>query len=101
MAPDQAHACDNAFEWAVVPVDVPYRHDERRRRCKIEFFSGAGTEFEFGNSRQGFLQVVRGSVEIDGEELDAGDAVTVQDQAAFAVRALQGAELLFFDMAAG
>ena len=60
---------------------------------------GAETEFEFDNSRQGFLQVVRGSIEIDGEELDAGDAVTMQDQAAFKVRALQDSELLFFDMA--
>ena len=60
---------------------------------------GTETEFAFDKSRQGFLQVVRGSIEIDGEELDAGDAVTMQDQAAFTVRALQDAELLFFDMA--
>ena len=57
------------------------------------------TEFGLGKSRQGFLQVVRGSVGIDGEELGAGDAVTMQDQAAFTVRALQDVELLFFDMA--
>jgi redox-sensitive bicupin YhaK (pirin superfamily) len=61
---------------------------------------GAETEFEFGKSRQGFLQLVRGSIEINGEELGAGDAVTMQDQAAFTVRALREAELLFFDMAA-
>jgi redox-sensitive bicupin YhaK (pirin superfamily) len=64
-----------------------------------ELDMGVETEFAFDKSRQGFLQVVRGSVEIDGEELDAGDAVTMQDQAAFTVRALQDAELLFFDMA--
>jgi hypothetical protein len=64
-----------------------------------ELDEGAETELELGKSRQGFLQVVRGSVEIDGEELGAGDAVTMQDQAAFTVRALQDAELLFFDMA--
>ncbi len=60
---------------------------------------GVETELELGKSRQGFLQVVRGSVEIDGEELGAGDAVTMQDQTTFMVRALQDAELLFFDMA--
>jgi len=64
-----------------------------------ELDEGAETEFEFGKSRQGFLQVVRGSVEVDGEELGAGDAVTMQDQATFTVRTLQDAELLFFDMA--
>ena len=56
-------------------------------------------EFEFDKSRQGFLQVVRGSIEIDGEALDAGDAATIQKQTAFTVRALRDAELLFFDMA--
>ena len=64
-----------------------------------ELDEGAETKLELDKSRQGFLQVVRGSVEIDGEELGAGDAVTVQDQAVFTVRALQDAELLFFDMA--
>ena len=56
-------------------------------------------EFEFDKSRQGFLQVVRGSIEIDDEALVAGDAATMRDQAAFTVRARQDAELLFFDMA--
>jgi len=64
-----------------------------------ELDEGAETELELDKSRQGFLQVVRGSVEIDGEELGAGDAVTIQIQTAFTVRALQDAELLFFDMA--
>jgi hypothetical protein len=64
-----------------------------------ELDEGAETELELDKSRQGFLQVVRGSVEIDGEELGAGDAVTIQNQTAFTVRALQDAELLFFDMA--
>ncbi len=57
------------------------------------------TKFVFDKSRQGFLQVVRGSIEIDGEALDAGDAATIQKQTAFTVRALRDAELLFFDMA--
>ena len=56
-------------------------------------------EFEFDKSRQGFLQVVRGSIEINGEALDAGDAAMMQKQTAITVRARQDAELLFFDMA--
>jgi len=64
-----------------------------------ELDEGAETKLELDKSRQGFLQVVRGSAEIDGEELGAGDAVTMQNQTAFTVRALQDAELLFFDMA--
>ncbi len=60
---------------------------------------GVEIEFEFDEVRQGFLQVVLGSVEIDGVELVAGDAVTMQDQAALTVRAVQDSELLLFDMA--
>ena len=56
-------------------------------------------EFEFNEVRRGFLQVVLGTVEIDGVELVAGDAVTMEDEAVFTVRALRDAELLFFDMA--
>ncbi len=56
-------------------------------------------EFEFDEVRRGFLQVVLGTVEIDGVELVAGDAAMIQKQTAFTVRALRDAELLFFDMA--
>lgn len=56
-------------------------------------------DYTFDGSRSGFLQVVRGTVEIDGEQLSAGDAVATQDQRAFSVRAIEESELLLFDMA--
>lgn len=55
--------------------------------------------YTFDGSRRGFLQVVRGTVEIGGESLSAGDAVATQDQRAFTVRSLEESELLLFDMA--
>ena len=60
----------------------------------------AGTELEYGfdGRRRGFLQLVRGSVEVDGQELVAGDAVATQDQSSLSVRAKTDAELLLFDM---
>ncbi len=60
---------------------------------------GVEIEFEFDEVRQGFLQVVLGTVEIDSVELVAGDAVTMQDQASFSIRANQNSEMLLFDMA--
>ena len=60
---------------------------------------GVEIEFEFDEVRRAFLQIVLGTVEIDGVELVAGDAVTMEDQAAFTVRAVQDSELLLFDMA--
>ena len=55
-------------------------------------------EFEFDEVRRGFLQVVLGTVEIDGVALDAGDAAMIQDQAAIMIQARQASELLLFDM---
>ncbi len=56
-------------------------------------------DYAFDGHRRGFLQVVRGNVEIDGEQLSAGDAVATQDQSALSVKAVEEAELLLFDMA--
>ena len=55
--------------------------------------------YEFDGKRRGFLQVVRGSIEVDGDSLVAGDALATQDQATLTVRATEDAELLLFDMA--
>lgn len=63
-----------------------------------ELDAGREVAYEFDNRRRGFLQVVRGSVTVDGNDLVAGDAVATQDQASIQVRANENAELLLFDM---
>ena len=57
------------------------------------------TDYVFDGRRRGFLQVVRGNIEVDGESLSAGDAVATQDHARLTVRAVDDSELLLFDMA--
>jgi len=64
-----------------------------------ELDAGKELEYAFDGRRRGFLQVVRGSVDVDGETLSAGDAVATQDQPALTVRAREDTELLLFDMA--
>jgi len=61
--------------------------------------AGQSIDYAFDGRRRGFVQVVRGAVEIDGQSLEAGDAVAIVDQAAFTARAESDAELLLFDMA--
>ncbi len=56
-------------------------------------------EYAFGGRRRGFLQVVRGSIEVEGQKLVAGDAVATQDQESLSLRAATDSELLLFDMA--
>ena len=60
---------------------------------------GTALDYTFDGRRRGFMQIVRGRVEIDGDELVAGDAIATQDQAILTVRANEEAELLLFDMA--
>ena len=61
----------------------------------------AGTELDyaFDGPRRGFLQVVRGSVDIDADTLSAGDAAAMQNHASLVLKAREEAELLLFDMA--
>ena len=63
-----------------------------------ELDAGQELGYEFDGRRRGFLQVVLGSIEVDGETLTAGDAFAIQDQPSVTVRAVEAAELLFFDM---
>jgi len=56
-------------------------------------------EYAFDGRRRGFLQIVRGAIEVEGHKLVAGDAVATQDQASLSIRAATDSELLLFDMA--
>ena len=64
-----------------------------------ELEAGEELDYVFDGRRRGFLQVVRGNIEVDGESLSAGDAVATQDHARLTVRAVDDSELLLFDMA--
>jgi redox-sensitive bicupin YhaK (pirin superfamily) len=61
--------------------------------------AGTTLEYALGTGRQGFLQVVGGSIDCNGEKLEAGDAVAVTDIACISVTAKSEAELLLFDLA--
>ncbi len=61
--------------------------------------AGETVSHSFDGGRRGFLQVVNGSIEVDGESLLAGDAIALVDQPTLEVRAVENAELLLFDMA--
>ena len=60
--------------------------------------AGQLVDYEFDGRRRGFLQVVRGTVEVDGATLDAGDAVAIVDQPSLSITATSSAEVLLFDM---
>ncbi|HEX4552448.1 MAG TPA: pirin family protein [Xanthobacteraceae bacterium] len=48
--------------------------------------------------RKGWVQVIRGTVELNGETLRAGDGAAAKDESALTVAALDDAEILLFDL---
>jgi redox-sensitive bicupin YhaK (pirin superfamily) len=49
--------------------------------------------------RHAWLQVLRGSVHVNGQSATAGDGVAVSDEATVTVRAVQPSEVMWFDLA--
>lgn len=49
-------------------------------------------------SRHAWLQVLRGSVEVDGQLLETGDGVAISGETVAGLRAVTGSELLLFDL---
>ena len=58
----------------------------------------ASIDYSFDGKRRGFLQVVAGEIDVEGESLSAGDAIAIVDQPGFSIAAKSEAEVLLFDM---
>lgn len=61
---------------------------------------GAGDEvsYELGDDRNGWLQVARGSIRLDDNELSAGDGVALRGARNLQIAGVDDAEILLFDM---
>lgn len=56
--------------------------------------------YELPENRYGWLQVVKGSLELNSETLQASDGVAVSEEKVLTIKALEdGTEFLFFDLA--
>jgi quercetin 2,3-dioxygenase len=64
-----------------------------------ELARGNELTYSFEGTRRGFMQVVSGEIEVEGNTLTTGDALATQDQESLRVRGITPAELLLFDMA--
>ena len=61
--------------------------------------SGEAVEHVFADQRIGWVQVARGSVEVNGVTLEEGDGLAIADEATIKLAARGAAEALVFDMA--
>ena len=64
------------------------------------FDAGERTRFALTDGRMAWIQVARGSVDINGERLSAGDGAAIRDPGLLEIDGRDEAEILLFDMAA-
>ena len=59
---------------------------------------GESARFEQRPGRRTYVHVIRGSAHVDGEPLEAGDALKITGEASVLIDRARGAELLLFDL---
>jgi len=60
--------------------------------------AGESVEYAIDSKRYGWLQVARGAVEVNGEQAKQGDGVVIVAESSLAIRAVEPAEMLLFDL---
>jgi redox-sensitive bicupin YhaK (pirin superfamily) len=60
--------------------------------------AGESVEYAIDSKRYGWLQVVRGAVAVNGEQAKQGDGVVIVAESSLAIRAVEPAETLLFDL---
>jgi len=76
---------------------VTIHQDVRLYRAVLA--EGGALEVPLASGRHAWVQVARGTAEIDGGELREGDGLAVGDRTALSLSSATGAELLVFDLA--
>lgn len=83
-------------------------HDGREGSLKIHqdvsvynalLKNGEAVEHTLGRGRHAWLQVVKGSVELNGNKLGAGDGAAVSEEESLTIRAGEDSEVILFDLA--
>jgi len=62
------------------------------------FGDGQRVHYDLGPGRYAWLHVARGSVDVQGEKLNAGDAAAIEQSGPIDIAAASGAEVLLFDL---
>jgi redox-sensitive bicupin YhaK (pirin superfamily) len=59
---------------------------------------GQTLDYDLSSGRGAWLQVVSGSLSLDGNELTKGDGAAISDEAKLSLQANENAHLLLFDL---
>jgi hypothetical protein len=63
------------------------------------FGAGEQASYELGDGRHAWVHVARGSLTVQGEKLEAGDAAAIDDAGRIDLAGTSGGEVLLFDLA--
>jgi redox-sensitive bicupin YhaK (pirin superfamily) len=63
------------------------------------FAAGETTKHTVGKDRYGWIQVAKGRIEVDGQKLNAGDALAAVGPGELSLKGVEDAEVLVFDLA--
>ncbi|HEY6724413.1 MAG TPA: pirin family protein [Polyangiaceae bacterium] len=77
---------------------VVLQQDARLFTATLE--PGAALSYELGANRGAWIQVVRGVIEVNGTQLDAGDGAALEEEPTLSIVGKSAAELLLFDLGA-
>lgn len=58
-------------------------------------------DYSLNKDRIAWLQVIKGKLDLNGNELSAGDGAAIQDEAKLTIRCIENSEFLFFDLGIG
>jgi hypothetical protein len=60
---------------------------------------GEEVAHDFGKNRHGWLQIAKGSVEVNGQRLEQGDGAAISDESKLNIKGAKDSEVLLFDLA--
>ncbi|NNM60171.1 MAG: pirin family protein [Legionellales bacterium] len=64
---------------------------------KANLMQGQRIEYKFESDRCGWLQLIKGKIQLNGQELSPGDGAGIQNEKKIQLTGLENAELLLFD----
>lgn len=77
---------------------VVLQQDVRLYTARLD--PGAAISYELGAERGAWVQVVRGALDVNGTELEAGDGAALEDEPSLHIVGKETSELLLFDLGA-
>jgi redox-sensitive bicupin YhaK (pirin superfamily) len=100
----QAFAAENRKNrWQVVASpdgtesSLKIEQDSRIFLAMID--AGRELNHEFAPGRHGWLQILRGAVDLNGDKLQAGDGVAISEESKLVLGSAEPAEVMLFDLA--